>query len=305
MCNPCERRTLHVMSNTKLLVTGASGHLGRRVVELLLEKGAHIIAVTRDPAKLADFAKRGVEVRKGSFDDDVETLAKTFSGAARLLIISTDAIDGAGTRLKQHTRAVDAAKRAGVKHLVYTSLTNADSSPVTFAPDHAGTERAIIDSGLSYSILRNNWYTEYLQPGVSHALATGDLAGAAGKGTVGYVSREDCAHAAAGALARDVNEKRIYEITGPAAVGYDELASTAAEVFGKPVRYVELPHATFVGVLQGAGLPEPYAIAVASFQTATREGKMGVVTNAVQELSGRAPISVKAYLANNKGAFGA
>lgn len=292
------------MSNTKLLVTGASGHLGRRVVELLLEKNANVIAVTRDPGKLVDFAERGVEVRQGSFDDDVDQLARSFAGADRLLIISTDAIDAHGTRLKQHTRAVDAAKRAGVGHIVYTSLTNADTSPVTFAPDHAGTERAIIDSGLGYSILRNNWYTEYLQPGLAHALATGDLAGAAGKGTVGYVSREDCARAAAGALARDVAEKRTYEITGPDALGYDAVAAIAAEVFAKPVRYVELPHAKFVGVLQHAGLPEPYAIAVASFQTATREGKMGVVTNAVQELSGRAPISVKAYLANNKGAFG-
>lgn len=291
------------MAQHKLLVTGASGHLGRRVVELLLDKGAHVIAVSRSTDKLADFAKRGVDVRRGSFDDDVDALAKTFAGADRILLISTDTIDAAGTRLKQQTRAVEAAKRAGIKHVVYTSLTSADTSPVTFAPDHAGTEKAIVASGLSYSILRNNWYTEYLQPALSHALASGDLAGSAGDGGIAYVTREDCARAAAGALARDVSEKHIYEVTGPESVTGPELAAISAGVFGKPVRYVDLPLPTYTAALKGSGMPEPMAVAIASFQTAAREGKLGPATNAVQELSGQAPTSVKAYLTSNKGAF--
>src|ERR1700722_8416773 len=145
-------------SERTLFVTGAGGHLGRRVVEILLEKGAgKIVAGTRKPEKLADLAARGVEVRPADFDDP-KGLEAALAGVDRVLIISTDAIDRPGRRLAQHRAAVAAATRAAVKHVVYTSMPNPETSPVVFAPDHLGTEQALKASGISYTILRNCWY---------------------------------------------------------------------------------------------------------------------------------------------------
>lgn len=184
-----------------LFVTGASGHLGRRVIELLLEKNAgKIVAGTRTPEKLADLAARGVVVRHADFEDP-KSLEAAFAGADRVLIVSTDAIDRPGRRIAQHRAAVAAAVRAGVKHAVYTSMPNPETSPVTFAPDHLGTEQALKSSGLTYTILRNCWYTEYLVPGLAAAVAAGKLISATGNGGAPYVTREDCAQAAAAALA--------------------------------------------------------------------------------------------------------
>ena len=161
------------MSDT-LLVTGASGQLGRRVLAHLLDTcavpPARLIAVTRDPAKLADFAARGVEVRRGDFDDP-GSLGEAFKGAGRLLLISTDALDTPGRRLAQHQAAIAAAKTAGVRHIVYTSMPNPDGSPIPFAPDHLGTEQALALSGRGWTILRNAWYFENLAFSLPGALA--------------------------------------------------------------------------------------------------------------------------------------
>src|SRR5262249_19713219 len=137
-----------------LLVTGASGHLGRRVLELLLEAGAgQIIAATRTPEKLADFAQRGVVVRHADFDDPA-SLAEAFKGAERLLLISTDAIGTPGLRIQQHTNAIKAAEEAGVSHVVYTSLINPEpGTPIAIAPDHYGTEQALAQSKLGFTVL--------------------------------------------------------------------------------------------------------------------------------------------------------
>src|SRR3984885_85845 len=188
-------------SDRTLFVTGASGHLGRRVVELLLEKNAgKIVAGTRTPDKLADLAARGVVVRHADFEDP-KKLEAALAGVDRALIISTDAIDRPGRRIAQHRAAVAAAVSAGVKHVLYTSMPNPETSPVVFAPDHLGTEQALKASGLSYTILRMCWYTDFLIPTLAPAAASGKLMAATGQGGAPYVTREDCAQAAAAALA--------------------------------------------------------------------------------------------------------
>ncbi|MCG3211535.1 MAG: Quinone oxidoreductase 2 [Anaerolineae bacterium] len=287
-----------------LLVTGASGHLGRRVVELLLEaKAGHIIATTRAPEKLADMAKRGVEVRPADFDRP-ETLAKAFAGADRLLLISTDAVDGTDRRIRQHRNAVNAAEQAGVKHVIYTSLTKPEpGSPILLAPDHHATEQALADSSLSWTLLRNNVYTDMLLMSLPHAVATGQLVAAAGGGGVGYVTREDCARAAAAVLQASTLGRTTLDITGPEVVTYAALAQIASDVTGRPVNYVNVPTAAMVQGMVGAGFPQPVAELLVSFQTATAQGDLALATNTVAELTGTAPQSVRDFLAAHKEAL--
>ncbi|MET0793830.1 MAG: SDR family oxidoreductase [Polyangiaceae bacterium] len=295
-------------NNGPLLVTGASGHLGRRVVELLASspqtKGRKLIAVTRSPEKLADFAARGVEVRAGDFDRPA-TLQAAFAGVERALIISTDALDRPGRRLEQHFAAVNAARSAGVKHVVYTSLTNPDpESAVTLAPDHWGTENAIRESGLGFTVLRNNMYTDYLLMGLPHAVSAGKLVNSYGDGRVSYVTREDCAQAAAAALAASFDGKTVLDISGPAALTQSELASIASEVTGKPVAYLAVSAEVATQNLQGAGLPLPVAQLLVSFETAAKRGQLEVVSAAVRELTGNGPQSVHEFLSAHRAALG-
>lgn len=174
--------------NSALLVTGASGHLGRRVAELLLASEAArergLIVTTRTPDAVADLAARGAMVRRADFEDEA-SLEAAFRGVQRALIVSTDALDRPGRGIAQHRAAVAAARAAGARHLLYTSLTNpGPESRVTIAPDHDATERAIWAAGLGYTILRNNLYTEYLLPGPVRALQTGALRNSYGAGAV-------------------------------------------------------------------------------------------------------------------------
>ncbi|AKT40224.1 SDR family oxidoreductase [Chondromyces crocatus] len=287
-----------------LLVTGAGGQLGRRVLELLLAKGAGpLIATTRDPAKLADLSARGVEVRHADFDDPA-SLQEAFAGAGRLLLISTDALDRPGRRIEQHRRALDAAVKAGVKHIVYTSLTNpGPGSPVTFAPDHQGTEDAIAQSGLGYTVLRNNLYADLLPSALARAAATGQLLAATGEGATGYVTREDCARAAAAALASDFAGQRTLDVTGPTTITHRELARLAADLTGKPVDYVIIPLSALENGLQQAGLPPTLAAAYASFDEAIARGSLNVTTRAVEDLTGQPAEDVRTYLSRHRAAL--
>lgn len=280
-----------------LLVTGASGHLGRRVVELLLEAGAgHVIAATRTPKKLADLAARGVEVRQADFDQ-ADSLAAAFAGVDRLLLISTDAVMEPGHRLAQHRAAITAAVKAGVKHVVYTSLIRPEpGTPITIAGDHSGTEQALAESPLDWTVLRNNVYTDTLLMSLPQAVAMGQLVAAAGEGGVGYVTREDCARAAAAALASSAGGRVTLDITGPEVVTHADLARIISEISGRPVSYVNVAPEAMQNILVGVGLPPFYAEALVSFQTATAQGFLGITTNAVAELTGTAPQSVRDYL---------
>jgi NAD(P)H dehydrogenase (quinone) len=290
-------------SDRTLFVTGASGHLGRRVVELLLEKKAgKIVAGTRKPEKLADLAARGVVVRPTDFEDP-QGLEAAFAGADRALIISTDAIDRPGRRLAQHQAAVAAAVSAGVKHVLYTSMPNPESSPVVFAADHLGTEQALKANGIGYTILRNCWYMDFLIPGLAFAVASGKLTTATGAGAAPYVTREDCAQAAAAALASNDMSNRTWNITGPDLVTYAGLAKLATELTGLPVTLDLVTPEERSAQLIAAGTPEPIAKILISSQRAIAQGKMGTPTTAVQELTGRGPMSLREFLSMHKTAL--
>jgi NAD(P)H dehydrogenase (quinone) len=293
-------------SEPTLFVTGASGHLGRRVVELLLEKStakdksvAKVIAGTRKPEKLADLAARGVVVRQADFDDP-KGLEAALSGVDRVLIISTDAIDRPGRRLAQHQAAVAAAASAGVKHAVYTSMPNPETSPVVFAPDHLGTEQALKASGMGWTILRDCWYTDYLIPTLAPAVASGKLISATGQGGAPYVTREDCAQSAAAALASSETGNNTFNTTGPDLVTYAELAKLASELTGRPVVFEPVTPEERVQQLIAAGTPEFIAKLLVSSQMAISQGKMGTPTTAVKDLTGRAPTSVREFLSANR-----
>jgi NAD(P)H dehydrogenase (quinone) len=290
-------------SEPTLFVTGASGHLGRRVVELLLEKAAgKIVAGTRKPEKLADLAARGVVVRHADFEDR-KGLEAALAGVDRVLIVSSDAIDRPGRRLAQHQTAVAAAVSAGVKHAVYTSMPNPETSPVVFAPDHLGTEQALKASGMAWTILRNCWYTDYLIPTLAPAVALGQLIAATGQGGAPYVTREDCARAAAAALTSSDTNNRTWNITGPDLITYAELAKLAAELTGRPATYAPVEPAERTAQLIAVGTPEPIAKMLVSGQMAIAQGKMGMPTTAVKDLTGREPMSVREFLSGHQAAL--
>jgi len=294
---------MSMTSERTLFVTGASGHLGRRVVEILVEKTAgKIVAGTRKPEKLADLAARGVFVRQADFEDP-KGLEAALAGVDRVLIISTDAIDRPGRRLAQHQAAVAAAVSAGVKHAVYTSMPNPETSPVVFAPDHLGTEQALKASGVSYSILRMCWYTDYLIPTLAPAVASAKLIAATGQGGAPYVTREDCAQAAAAALASSDSSNKTWNITGPDLVTYAELAKLASDLTGRPVSFEAVTPEERVAQLIAAGTPEFIAKLLVSSQKAIAEGKMGTPTTAVKELTGREPMTVREFLTAHREAL--
>lgn len=287
-----------------LLVTGASGKLGQRVLELLLEAQAGpLIATTRTPEKLAAFAARGVTIRQADFDDPA-SLRQAFAGADRLLLISTDAVDGTDRRAKQHGNAVKVAAEVGVKHIIYTSLTRPEpGTPITLAPDHYATEQALAASSLDWTVLRNNVYTDGLLQSLPRAVATGQLMAAAGTGGTGFVTREDCARAAAAALAAETTGRKILDVTGPAVVTHAELAQIAQEVTGRPVTYVPVPAEAMKAGIVSAGLPAFVAELIVSFDEATAQGVLAVSSSTVQELTGRPAQSVREFLAEQRAAL--
>lgn len=289
-----------------ILVTGASGHLGRAVIDHLLDSQGvapgRIIAGSRRPDTLADLAGRGVATRKVDFDDPAG-LEAAFAGAGTLLIISTDALDGAGTRLRQHRAAVAAAKKAGVARIAYTSLPNAETSAVSFAPDHLGTERAIEATGLPHLIFRNSWYQENLFMSLPQALKSGQWYTSSGQGRTAFVARDDIAAAIAGALANPPAGSATWTLTGSEALTNDEIARLASDAVGRPIQVVHLSDEQLAGGMKAAGVPEAIVPTLVSFDTAARAGDLGMITGDVATLSGRQPRSVSGFLAASKAAL--
>jgi NAD(P)H dehydrogenase (quinone) len=294
-------------SNETVLVTGASGKFGHRVVEHLLTTynvpAAQIIATSRKTESLADFAAKGVTVRTADFDDEAG-LVDAFKGAARLLIVSTDALDRPGRRLEQHLRAVSAAKTAGVKHIIYTSMPDPKvGSPIPFAGDHRGTEEAIHASGMGYTILRNSWYMENLTMSLPAALASGQWYVASGQGKTSHTAREDQARTAAAALASGTTESATYTLTGPEALTADDTAKIVSEVLGKPLQVVHVTPDQLSAGMIAAGVPDFLAPLFVSFDVNTLEGNIGMVTEDIKTLSGTAPQTLKSWLEANKALF--
>lgn len=291
------------MANT-LLVTGASGQLGKQVLDILLAQNAGpVIGTTRTPDSLADYSARGAEIRTADFDDPV-SLAKAFKGADRLLLISTGALFPAGQRLQQHRNAVAAAVEAGVKHVVYTS------APAPYPQDGGGllddhfwTEQALAASPLEWTILRHHLYMDMLIGTVATAAKTGDLYSSNGDGGSNYVTREDCARADAAALAADFSGRRILDVTGPGPITQAELAKLGSELTGKPIRLVPLTPEQHREGMAAAGLPPFLIDALLAFNKQAAQGFDAVNVPTVEELTGRAPTSVKDFLTANRAAL--
>jgi NAD(P)H dehydrogenase (quinone) len=287
----------------KLLISGAAGHLGQLVLTDLLESQkvspGDIIAGTRNPQKLATWASEGVAVRKLDFEDP-STFAPALQGAQRMLLISTDAVDRPGRRLGQHKAAIAAARAAQIRHVVYTSMPNPADTLVTFAPDHLGTEQALAESGLSFTILRMNWYMQNLLTGLSQALTSGQWHVATGEGRVGYVAREDCASAAAAALTAADEKGARLDVTGPEAFSMSQIASIVRELTGRPLAVMQQTDDEKRRALGPAGLPAPVVELIVSIDASIRAGKLDVVSNTVQKLTGKAPKTLRDFLAANK-----
>ena len=286
----------------KLLVTGASGQLGTRVVHHLLETfdipADQIIAGSRDTARLADVAAKGVETRRVDFDD--AGLEASFYGAEKVLIISTDTLDAEGTRLRQQSAAVTAAKSAGVRHILYTSMPQPDDSLVIFAPDHKGTEDAIKAIGLPYTIFRNSWYMENLFMALPEAIAHGTWYSSAGTGKVANIARDDAARAIAGGLVKAGAESATYTLTGDVAYTTEEIADLVSRSTGKTLSVVHVNDGQLAENLAGAGVPEPFIATLVSFDANTREGKINIVTSDAATLSGARLTSLPEFLTANK-----
>lgn len=293
------------MSDT-IFVTGASGHLGQAIISHLLgSQGvapSRIVAGSRNPDKLADLAAKGVSVVKADFGD-AAGLEKAFTGAGTVLIVSTDVLDGAGTRLRQHKTAVAAANKAGVKRLAYTSIPIADTSKISFAPDHFGTEEAIKATGLPYLIFRDSWYQENLFMSLPQALKSGQWYTSAADGKTAFVARDDIAAAIAGSLANPAAGSVTYTLTGGESLTKDEIAALASEITGKPVQVVHLTDEQLAGGMKAAGVPEAFIPTLVSFDTATRSGDLATVTEDTATLSGRKPKSLRDFLTENKTAL--
>ncbi|KKC47730.1 NmrA family protein [Paenibacillus sp. D9] len=275
----------------KMLVTGATGKLGTIVVETLLKSvpASDLAVSVRDPEKAEGLRVRGVEVRQGDFDRP-ETLDAAFAGIDRLLIISADGDNE--TRIRQHTNAVAAAERAGVKFIAYTSATNANESKLFLAEVHRVTEQAIVKTGIPYSFLRNNWYLENEIASIQGVMAGAPWVTSAGSGKVGWALRQDYAAAVAAVLAGNGHDNTIYELSGKL-MTQEELASALGTVLGKEVPFQQVDDAAYADIMKGAGVPDFVIPILVSIQQAIREGALELESNDFEKLLGRpaTPIS--------------
>ncbi|WP_010545976.1 SDR family oxidoreductase [Sphingomonas elodea] len=264
-------------------VTGASGQLGRLVVESLLGKVApgEIVALVRNPDSVADFAAKGVAVRVFDYDAP-ESLAPALAGITRLLLISGNAV---GSRVPQHQAVIDAAKAAGVQLIAYTSILRAQTSPLLLAAEHKATEDLLAASGVPHALLRNGWYAENYLMGAGAAIAHGVLIGSAGDGVVSAASRADYAEAAAVVLTR--GEAGTYELAGDIGFTLAELAAVVSGIAGKPVPFQNLPQADYAKALEGAGLPAPFAAVLADSDARVAEGALFDDSKTLSGLIGR------------------
>ncbi|SDF87786.1 NAD(P)H dehydrogenase (quinone) [Cellulosimicrobium cellulans] len=274
-----------------IAVTGASGHLGRLVVESLLARGAdasQVVALARTTAKVADLADRGVEVREADYAQP-ETLAPALAGVDVLVLVSGSEV---GQRVEQHRNVVDAAQAAGVARVVYTSAPHATTSALVLAPEHKATEELLAASGLATTVLRNNWYTENYVGDVLAARESGEIVASVGDGRVASASRADFAEAAAvvALAAREdasAHAGAVYELSGDVAWTYDDLAAAAAEVLGRPVVYRRVSPDEHRALLLGAGLDEGTAGFVVALDGNIRDGLLAEVTEDLRRLLGR------------------
>lgn len=296
---------------TKIAVTGASGQYGRLATDKLIASGrAHeLILITRTPAKLADCAQAGCEVRYGDFDKP-ETLIQAVSGAVKMLLVSGTRV---GARVRQHQAAIDAAAAAGVRHIVYTSFVNVDlANPAIVTFDHRETENLIRSSGMAFTFMRDAHYADAMirsaGPGF---IASGVWLTSTRGGREAMVWREDCVDCAVTVLTQKGHENKAYPITGPRCENFAEVATMLSEISNHPVRLVETDDAGMYAHFDALGIPrEPVddqTIAgipwnsddMVSFERAIREGWLDICTDDVERLTGRKARSVRQMIEAN------
>jgi NAD(P)H dehydrogenase (quinone) len=269
-----------------IVVTGATGHLGRLVVEALLARGVpaqQIVATGRRVEALADLQDQGVTVRRADYTDP-ESLRTAFAGAEKVLLVSSSEV---GQRAAQHGNVIAAAQDAGVRLIAYTSIPKADSTTLLLAAEHKATEELLARSGVPHVILRNGWYTENYTGQLATYLEHG-IVGSAGEGRVSAATRADFAAAAAAVLAEDGHAGAVYELGGEAFT-MSELAATVSAATGRAVTYADVPVEQYVQILVRAGLPEPVAAVFADGDRGVAAGELYVEGSDLEKLIGRAP----------------
>lgn len=275
----------------KVLVTGATGHFGGLVVKSLLNQmdAKNISVSVRNPEKASSLSKKGIDVRHGDFDLP-ETLTTAFDGIDKLLIVSTD-LDNE-TRIRQHKTAVAASKTAGVKHIIYTSVADASNSSLALAEVHRQTEKAIIESGIAYTFLRNNWYLENEVSSIQAANAGAPWVTSAESGKVGWTLKREYAEAAANVLASEGHENKIYELSSQPQT-QEKLASVVSTVIGKEIPVLQVSDEDYGEGLRAANLPEFLVELFKDIQKSIREGALDVVSSDLEKLLGRKPLSLE------------
>ncbi|MDN0193660.1 SDR family oxidoreductase [Streptomyces sp. S.PNR 29] len=267
-----------------IVVTGATGHLGRHVVEQLLEKvpADQITAVVRNAEKAADFAARGVQIALADYNAPA-SFDTLFSAGDKVLLISGNEFDKG--RVQQHKVVLDAAKAAGVALLAYTSAPG--TLTAALADDHRGTEEAILESGVPYVLLRNSWYHENYTENLAPVLEHGAVVQAAGEGRVSSAARADYAAAAVAVLTGEGHENTTYELGGDEAWSFAEYAAELSRQTGKEIVYNPVSVEAYTGILTGAGLPEPLAAILAGVDASIEKGELEVRTGDLSRLTGR------------------
>ncbi|MGW2330643.1 SDR family oxidoreductase [Streptomyces sp. NPDC001700] len=268
-----------------IVVTGATGHLGRLVIDGLLEKvpADRITAVVRDADKAADLAARGVTLKVADYSQP-ETLRGAFAAGDKVLLISGSEI---GQRVPQHQAVIDAAKEAGVALLAYTSVLGGPAADFTLADEHRATEQALTESGLPYALLRNGWYNENYTERLAPVLEHGAVVAAAGEGRVASASRADYAAAAVAVLTGEGHENTAYELSGDTAWSFTEYAAEIARQTGEEIAYRAVSAEEVQQILTGAGLPEPFAAILADVDTAIERGRLAATPGDLSRLTGR------------------
>ncbi|GGT34800.1 SDR family oxidoreductase [Streptomyces chromofuscus] len=267
-----------------IVVTGATGHLGRHVVEQLLDKvpADQVTAVVRDAGKAADLAERGVRIALADYNVPA-TFDGLFSAGDKVLLISGNEFDKG--RAAQHKVVIDAAKAAGVALLAYTSAPG--SLTAALADDHRATEDVILESGVPYVLLRNGWYHENYTENLAPVLEHNAVVAAAGEGRLASASRADFAAAAVAVLTGEGHENRTYELSGDEAWSFAEYAAELSRQTGREITYNPVSVETYQGILTGAGLPEPLAAVLAGVDASIERGELAGRTGDLSRLAGR------------------
>lgn len=278
-----------------IVVTGASGQLGRLVIDSLLARmpAGQIVAAVRNPERVADLAPLGVQIRQADYNQP-DSLLRAFAGADKVLLISSSEV---GQRVAQHAAVIAAARQAQVKLLAYTSLLHADRSPLGLAAEHQQTEALLRDSGLPVVLLRNGWYTENYLASIPSALEHGVLLGSAGEGRIASAARADYAEAAAIVLTREQQAGLVYELAGDSGYTLAELAAEISRHAGWTIPYQDLPQAELQSILLGAGLPEGLAALLADSDVGASQGALFDDSHQLSELLGRPTMSLAALVA--------